>query len=301
MKFLVTGATGFIGKNLVSYLQRAGVEVATCGRTMYEYSQEHYIVDLKSIHDVRSMIGHSQPDIIVHLAGSSAGKPDYDNPSLVFEENVSGTNNLATACSTLKTSPKFLLASSIVVYGNMQSPDDWLLELSPRNPTTPYGISKLTCEHIINMYTKQGVIQGTSLRLGATVGPMLTHGVVFDFMKKIRDNSENLEVIGKCPGSQKPYTHVDDIINGIMIISSLPSFRQAYNLCNEDSLSIKDLAAGVLEGMGAKRSLIWKDINWAGDNPVLRVCSYKMKDIGWKSNYTSYNAIVKAVKENITE
>jgi UDP-glucose 4-epimerase len=300
MKFLVTGASGFIGQNLVRYLQNTEIEVATCSRGMCEYSKEHYIVDLKSIEDVRNMIIHSQPDVIIHLAGSSAGKPDYKQPSLVFEENISGTNNLIAACELLKFPPKFILASTIVVYGNMTSPDDWLLELSPRNPTTPYGISKLTCEHLVGMYTKQNIINGTSLRLGATVGPNLTHGVVFDFMQKIKNNPENLDVIGRCPGSMKPYTHVDDVINGIMIVSSLPSFRFAYNLCNEDALSIKDLASAVLEGMSAKRSLVWKDINWAGDNPVLRVCSYKMKDIGWKSTSNSYESIVKSVRQNIT-
>lgn len=293
MKYLVTGASGFIGKNLCEYLDKNNLKYATCGRSNIEWSKEHYILDLAG-RGVGEMMTDCKPDVILHLAGNASGRPDPNKPNLVFEDNVFSTHNL------LLNAPKdcrFVLASTIVVYGNMTGKEFY--EYNPRLPTTPYGLSKLTAEHLVRMFTSQGKVNGVCARIGATVGKGLTHGVVYDFIKKIRNNPTTLELIGHCPGSVKPYNHVNDIINGLMCIAHTDARYTEYNLCNRDNISILELADAVLNAMQEKRELKWLDTNWIGDNPVLKVNNNRLRSLGWKPELNSYASVLISTRENL--
>jgi UDP-glucose 4-epimerase len=164
-----------------------------------------------------------------------------------------------------------------------------------------YGVSKVAAENIISFYNH---LYPVILRLGATVGPNLTHGIIYDFIRKLQGPDEFLEVLGDEPGSSKPFLHISDLdvpmelaINGV-----LGGAWNVYNVCNSDQASVKDIAEAVKSVTGINKEVKWlgSGANWKGDNNVLRADIELMSFLnGWSPKLTSIEAIKRTVKENL--
>ena len=314
-KILVTGGTGFLGTHLVRHLRSLALEheVRTVSRRRisgegsrgfifyrptgedrtghYDEGLQHFSFDLTDRIAVKRMFYYYQPDIIFHLAAN----PMVKNPEGIFRDNVEVTQNLLKYCSE---NCRFIFASSIVVYGDcIKCPKS--KERDVPKPTSEYGITKLASEHLINMFTSRGKVRGVNLRLCATVGGGLTHGVIFDFIRKLQ-NDHVLEVLGSSPGSTKPYLYIDDAIRAFMLMANKDKIKGPWNIVPDNEVSIHQLARAVMSGLGIDKEIKWlgEKANWAGDNRYLCASNGHIKSIGWKLDYdSSFDAIKQCVKE----
>ena len=247
MKILVTGATGFIGQHLVKALMNSGEhEIVTVSRS----DNKDIIGDKRIVCDLADTSSNQfelecqnyQPEVIFHLASNAVPNLEGKDPYSMIKDNIISTHRIAEIAPQ---DCRVVLISSVTVYG------DWLFnshhEKSTKykekhftKPTSIYGMTKRASESIIEIYTKSGKINGCSLRLCATIGEGLTHGIIKDFIAKLQGSNEWLEALGEWPGSTKPFCHVDDAVQAMLLMMN-NSHKSRFNVCPDNELSVEEV------------------------------------------------------------
>ena len=295
MKVLITGATGFLGQRLAMDLLRQGdVEIVTMSRKpVFATATKHYCCDLgftnpdsKHYSFFSNVCQLEKPDVIFHLAGNPLSRLDEQDPHSILVDNIIGTQKV------LHYAPqncRVVLASTVIVYG------DWLLrdkadaqyeEPFRTEPTSVYGMTKRAAESLVEIYTSSERVNGVSLRLCATIGPNLTHGVIKDFMAKLKSPSEHLEILGDAPGSTKPYCHIDDAISALKLVG-FSDLSGEFNVVPDDTITIEKLANCVMDNFNIHKPIKWlgEGANWKGDNRAIQISNKKLKDCGWNPSF----------------
>ena len=141
-------------------------------------------------------------------------------------------------------------------------------------------------------------VSGVSLRMCATVGPNLTHGVIKDFIQKLQSPSEYLDVLGDEHGSKKPYCHIEDVVEAIILMSK-SDVTGEFNVLPDNAITINEVASAVMKGCGINKPINWlgDGANWKGDNKIIDVNNSKLKSFGWEPKFPdSHGVIVDMVK-----
>ena len=315
MKVLITGAHGFIGRNLFQRLlyEDSFSEIILLSRKLRakEYSPPHKIIKQYSINlgsldekensdkKIRDLLQTEKPDVIFHLAGNPTVKTDPDKPNQILADNITSTHQLAYYAPE---GCKIVLASSVIVYGNWLYNDIGLKPYNEEHRTEPisvYGATKRASESILDSYVEAGKIKSVYARMCATVGKGLTHGVVFDFIRKLYSLNSNLEALGDEPGSFKPYCHIRDVVNALVLLAKSEA-SGAYNIVPDDYINISQVASAVMKGLGIHKPVkfLGSKSNWKGDNKYLICDNKKLKELGWNLKFpNSYDAIVDVVSQ----
>lgn len=320
MKILVTGGTGFIGSHLTKQLRESysGIhnQVYTVSRTRLKggspqngyffhtpighdnmgYCQRdlmHITADLSDRESACKVMKTFNPDMVFHLAANPLTKMG-DDPFKIMHDNMMSTQYI---CEYAKQDCRVVFASSIVVYGttNGTKPS----ESSDIQPTSLYGVSKHAAEGIVNVYTQLGRIRGVNLRLCATVGAGVTHGILYDFVRKLQSDSPDFELLGDMPGSNKPYLYIDDAVSAFMSMCD-PSFSGVYNICPDDNITVHFIAnlAKTVTGISKPNKWLGSAANWKGDNPELMACNNKAKNNFWQPKFNnSGDAVTQAIRD----
>lgn len=296
MKVLLTGKTGFIGRHLEKYFSKLS-DVSELHCTVRRQADANgifdHVLDLTDKYAVKTMLHEVQPDVILHFAANPTTKLDHDNPTLITTNNIVSTQNL------LHYAPagcRFIFASTILVYG--ETPIFANEKIAP-NPTSVYGASKLACEGLVSAYTNMGLVKGVSLRLSATIGKNLSHGILYDFMKKVYSDSREFEILGNSPGSSKPFTHVKDVCRVTKHFMRNEKIG-AYNVCPMDNISALEIAEIVMGTTNKIKPIkfLGSDSLWIGDNNLLKIDNTKLLNSGLYLKYpTSTIAIASVVRE----
>lgn len=291
MKILLTGVSGFIGKNILNHLLKKNQhDIFSLGRSPIIDNKNHFSAcDLNEIESVKRVIDIVNPDIVLHFAANPIVRHDVTKPNDLLNTNIIGTNNLLHC---LQPNTRVIFASSIVVY------DEKVFlhtEYSPIKAKSIYSTSKIACESLLHAYKEYKNINYTIVRLGATIGNGLTHGLIFDILRKLKSDSKTLELLGNEPGSIKPFTHITDVIAAIELL--LYSGPELVNVCVHDPISVKDVAETVMETLSIKKDITWNPANWAGDNNKLHAYCGIIRGLGWKQQYTSKEAITKTIQD----
>jgi UDP-glucose 4-epimerase len=312
MRVLVTGGAGFIGSHLVDRLVGEGYRVRVVDnlssgsvenlrRHVDSNTVELVIGDLKdpqvalrSVEDV---------DVVFHFAANPEVRVSSIDPGVHFNENVVATFNLLEAMRR-RGVKEIVFASSSSVYGE---PDSIPVgEDAPLRPVSVYGASKASCESLIHAYTRLYGLRAVVLRYANIVGPRMRHGVVWDFIVKLRGNPVELEVLGD--GSQvRSYMHVSDAVEATMIawIRGGEGY-QVYNVAAEDWITVDEVANIVVEAMGLKSvRKIYKPVlhgvGWPGDVKRIALRIDRLKRIGFKPRTSSREAVKAVVEELLGE
>ncbi len=314
MKVLVTGGAGFIGSHLVDALVARRDEVSvldnlSAGRmdNLRQSADKQGFVfikgDLKNYGKWKDAIGGVS--LVFHFAANPEVRVGEVEPTIHFEENLLATFRLLEAMRKSGGKMSVVFASTSTVYGEasqLPTPEEY----GPMLPISTYGASKLGCESLISSYAYTHGIRGLILRLGNCVGPRAGHGVIFDFIEKLRSNPKSIEILGD--GSQKKsYVHIDDCVDGTLLACDnfLKSGRRVefYNLSSSDQVSVRRIAEIVIEEMG----LIGVQMNftggvdggrgWLGDVKVMHLSIEKLLKLGWKPKRNSEESIRAATKE----
>ncbi|NJE11155.1 NAD-dependent epimerase/dehydratase family protein [Thermococcus sp. MAR1] len=312
MKALVTGGAGFIGSHLVDRLMDLGWEV----RVLDDLSAG-------SLDNIKRWLGHKRfefiegdmrnpeiveeavdgVEVVFHLAANPEVRIGSQSPELLYETNVLITYNLLNAMRG--SSARYLVfTSSSTVYGDaslIPTPEDY----APLEPISVYGGAKLAAEALISGYAHTFGFRALIFRLANIIGERSNHGVIYDFINKLRRNPEELEILGD--GTQrKSYLHVSDTVDGMLHIfehfMKEGKTYDAYNLGNDDWITVKEIAEIVGEEMGLKPTFIFTGgvdggRGWKGDVKFMRLSIEKAKKTGWKPKMNSYEAVRRTVRE----
>ncbi|REE66701.1 UDP-glucose 4-epimerase [Paenibacillus taihuensis] len=194
MKAVVTGGAGFIGSHLVKALLEGGAVVHVIDNLSSGKREQVAPGAVLHTEDVRSaeakrIIAAVKPELVYHLAAQADVQQSILAPSLDASVNVTGTINILDACKEACVN-KIIFSSTSGVYGNLAK--ERITERDPAIPISFYGLSKLTAERYIHMYSQLYCLSYTILRYGNVYGPGQTAkgegGVIANFMERALGN-----------------------------------------------------------------------------------------------------------------
>ena len=288
-KAVVTGGAGFIGSHIVDRLIRDGVRVTVIDNLKTGFSS--YIeahgdtIDfvkgdiLETAKITRAMEG---AEVVFHMAANADVRGGMENTYIDLRENVEGTHSVLEAVRHSSVL-KLVFASSATVYGE---PEDFpTREDHPLVQTSVYGASKLAAEAYIQAYSEYFGIASYIFRFVSWIGERYSHGVVFDFVKKLLHNPSSLQILGD--GSQrKSYLSVKDGVAGIFhALEHARDSKNVFNLGHDEWMNVTDLADIVCEEMGL-RDVSYEYTGgkrgWIGDSPFVHLDTGRLKSLGWK-------------------
>jgi UDP-glucose 4-epimerase len=312
---IVTGGAGFIGSHLAKRLAANGYQVKVIDNfisgkveNLAQCDKKRVIVIRMDLTDRAKVLKEVQDaEVVYHFAADPDVKSSGVNPSSHFKNNVEATYNVLEACRLNKIQ-RLVFSSSSVVYGEakiMPTPEDF----SPLDPISIYGATKLACEAMINGYVRSFGLRALIFRPANIIGSGGTHGVILDFIKKLRDNPRELEILGDGT-QQKSYLHISDFVEALMI--SYHHFVEnsldldIYNAGSYDSTNVKEIANIVMNEMGLKNvntkftSGAAGGRGWVGDVKIMLLAVNKLAGLGWRPSLNSREAVKLATHELLT-
>jgi len=311
---LVTGGAGFIGSHTTEKLVKDGNFVIifdnlSSGKLEFV---EHllgdkaifYKGDLTVEKDVYSVFKAYDIDVVFHLAANPDVKTSSIDPWSHIQNNYLATYILLEVMRKFKVD-ELLFTSSSTVYGEAEvipTPENY----GPLKPISIYGATKLAREDLITAYSHTYGIKGAIFRFANVIGPKSTHGVIYDFINKLKRNPKELEILGD--GTQtKSYLYISDCIEGMLFgFENRREDMEIFNLGSEDWINVKRIAEIVVEEMGLEdvRFKFTGGIDgrgWKGDVKLMRLSIEKIKSYGWKPKYNSEESVRMTVKALIKE
>ncbi len=312
MRILVTGAAGFIASNLIPRLLSRGDEVAGAdnfflGKREYVASHPRFAfheIDLLELDRVVALMEEFRPERIWHLAANSDISYGTKYTDFDLKGGTLVTYNILEAMRRADVK-EIVFSSSGAVYGEpvvMPTPEDY----GPILPISLYAASKVACETLITAFAHNYDIRAWIYRFGNVVGPNPTHGVIHDFVLRLKDDPTRLVVLGD--GTQaKPYVHVEDTLDGMEFgIANAPEHVNVYNLAVEDQTSVREITEWTIEAMGIDRGAI--DVQygdsprgWRGDVPQVKLDTRRMQALGWRPKMSSHEAVRRTIAEVVAQ
>ena len=256
---LITGATGFIGRNLVRVLQEImksgnrGKIIAICrsrdkAEQVFECLGQPQFLEICQKDILSPMVIEGNVDYIIHAASIAASKYFKSVPVNVICPNVFGTYNLLRLAEEKKVQ-SFLFLSSGAVYGDDSNAEHDLMEyesfgIDALEPDNCYAISKKMGENLSVSFMRQYHVPVKIVRIAHTYGPGidLQDGHVYsDFVRDILEN-HNIHIKGTGQ-SKRPFCYISDAIAAILLVLLKGECGHAYNMANNSQfLSIRQLA-----------------------------------------------------------
>ena len=308
MNTLVAGAAGFIGSHLVDALLGAGHSVIGVDNYLLgskeniEHLEFHPLftmhnLDISDMHGIRRIFDDNAIDYVFHLAANSDIQAGGRDPNVDLKNTYMTTFNLLE-CMRMHGVKKLFFPSTSAVYGEKDG-ESMAEDTGPLNPTSYYGAAKLGSEALISVNCALHDISALVFRFPNVVGPRLTHGVIYDFIRKLKNDPKRLEILGD--GQQtKPYLYVGDLIEAIMQFMDAPSGMIVYNVGGETQTNVTQIADIICEVMGLQNvryKYTGGRVGWPGDVPVFAYDLTKIHNAGWSARYTSDEAVTRTVEE----
>jgi UDP-glucose 4-epimerase len=280
-RVLVTGGSGFIGRQTVAGLSRQGARVR--------------VVDLNphpdpSVDLVQGDIGDPAvlerafaegADAVVHLAAITSVLRSLEHPALTYATNVSGTHNLLEAARAAGVRA-LAFASTNAVTGPMDGPA--IAETAALRPLTPYGATKAAAEMLMSAYTSSYGLRCAALRLTNVYGPGMQakDSIVARLMRAIR-LGRTFEIYGD--GRQvRDYVHVADVVDAISLALAGAGWEGPMVIGTGQSLSVLEVVEEVRRVTGAQL-----DVRHApakpGEMPAVIVDPSRARAAGWSPRY----------------
>ena len=314
-KFFLVGGAGFIGSHFTDRLL-ADPEVERV--TLYdnfssgrEWHHAHHLGDarlrvvrgdVKELPALRSaMEGH---EVVIHLASNPDIARAATEPDIDFREGTYLTQNVLEAMRTT-SAKRILYASGSGVYGDLGETEA-TEDHGPLLPISTYGASKLAGEALICAYCHMFDLSACVFRFGNVVGRRQTHGVGFDFARRLLENPRELTVLGD--GTQsKSYIQVSDVVTAVLLAhAQVVRPFETFNVATGDYITVREIAELALECLGLSRhgtkiQFGSQNRGWKGDVPVIRLDTRRIRALGWRCGRTSREALRSSILEMLTD
>lgn len=301
-RYFISGGAGFIGSHFIERLLADGNTVTVYDNMVsgnplwlkpHLNSTAFNFVEgdlLDSDRLKNALEGH---DVVIHL-GANTDIIKGNNDTRVDLENCTiATHNMLEAMRATGVS-KILFASSATVYGDLTiypTPES----AGPLLPISLYGAGKLACEALISSYCHLFDMRAWIFRFGNVVGGRMNHGVIYDFIKKLEKNPNEIEILGDGK-QQKNYFLVEDCVDGMLYAMRHANENpcELFNLGTETTITVKDIAHTVIKEMGLENTTLrytGGQRGWPGDVPLVVFDVSRMKALGWETRESSEGAV----------
>ena len=304
MRYIVTGGAGFIGSNLVDRL-------LSLGHTVVAY--DNFSTGVESFLDqARANLAFSLVrgdtldlpaltaamhgcDAVFHLAANADVRFGTEHPRKDLEQNTIATFNVLEAMRATGVR-RIAFSSTGSIYGEAD-----VFPTPERAPfpvqTSLYGASKLAGEGMIAAYCEGFGFQGYIFRFVSILGERYTHGHIFDFYKRLRDNPHELYVLGN--GRQrKSYLYVQDCIDAIMLTMDTAQEKvNIFNLGADEYCQVNDSIGWITGHLGLTPALRYSggERGWIGDSPFIFLDCGKIRALGWKPTLTIRDGVLRTL------
>lgn len=249
---------------------------------------------------IDAMAGH---DVVIHLASNPDIARAALEPEIDFRQGTALTNNLVEAMRVCGV-PQLLYASGSGVYGDLGELEV-CEDYGPLVPISTYGASKLAGEALIASYCAMFGMKACAFRFANVVGARQTHGVGFDFVRRLMESPRRLRILGD--GSQsKSYIHVSDVVRAVLMAAALCDERFAvFNVATRDAITVTEIAVLAASCLQLEEPPQFEytggDRGWKGDVPIVRLNTEKIRSLGWECRYTSREAMQAALMAMIAD
>ena len=303
-KVCIVGGAGFVGSHFVDRLlatdEVQDLRVFDNFSSGRHWHLEHHRSDLRlavvegEVSDLSSLTEALRGvETVIHLASNPDIARAMTEPSIDFNQGTALTHNVVEAMRVVGAQ-SILYASGSGVYGdlgNFEVNEDF----GPLLPISTYGASKLAGEALIASYSYMFDLRGVAFRFGNVVGPRQTHGVGFDFLRRLIADGSELRILGD--GSQsKSYIHVSDVVEAVLTAArhGADPFT-AYNVATGDYVTVEEIAELAVDVAGTKGKTRFTytggDRGWKGDVPVVRLDTTRIRELGWSNQLSSTEAL----------
>jgi UDP-glucose 4-epimerase len=305
-RVLIVGGAGFIGSHFTDALL---ADSTTRAVTLYDnfssgqewhYSQhlgdERLSVVRGDANDLDTLTAAlAGQDLVIHLASNPDIAAAMTDPTIDFHEGTKITHHVVEAMRRAGV-PRIAYASGSGIYGDLGE-QEATEEHGPLIPVSTYGASKLAGETLISSYAYMFDMQGHVFRFGNVVGRRQTHGVGFDFVRRLIADPTHLDVMGD--GSQsKSYVLVTDVVAAVLgvVDAGLDEPFTAHNVATGDYITVREIADLAVDVVGLDAEAV--DVRygegnrgWKGDVPIVRIATDKIRSIGWEPSTGSAGAL----------
>lgn len=306
MKYFVTGGAGFIGSNMVDRLlsepdnEVIAYDNFSTGRKEFLEDAlkngrftlvEGNTLDLDKL--TQAMKGC---DLVFHFAANADVRMGCEHPRKDLEQNTIATYNVLEAMRA-NDIKRIGFSSTGSVYGEAE------VIPTPENAPFPvqtslYGASKLACEGLIAAYAEGFGYTAYIFRFVSILGERYTHGHVFDFCKRLKDDPDHLHILGD--GHQKKsYLYVKDCMEAILtVVRNAKERVNIYNLGTDEYVEVNDSVRFICGKLNVKPEFTYAggERGWIGDNPFIYLDTSKVRELGWKPKYSIEEGVLKTVE-----
>jgi len=305
MDVVVTGGAGFIGSHLVDVLVARGDRVTVIDN-LSTGSEANLAAHLASgsITLVRADLlesgweGHLKgADTVFHLAADPDVRQSAISPERQVQQNIVATTRVLEALRHHGVR-NLAFTSTSTVYGEasvIPTPEEY----TPMEPISVYGATKLACEALISAYSHSFGIRSFTFRFANIIGPRSDHGVIPDFVRKLREKTRELEILGD--GSQtKSYLDVSECVRAMLFaVEHAREPVNVFNIGSEDWIDVTTIADIVVAAMGLSRveyRFTGGMRGWVGDVPRMLLSIERLKSLGWRPQMGSRESVVAAAR-----
>ncbi|HEY5025156.1 MAG TPA: NAD-dependent epimerase/dehydratase family protein [Acidimicrobiales bacterium] len=311
-RFCIVGGAGFIGSHFVDRL--LGDDAVT-GVTVFDnfssgrhWHLEHHAdkrlqVVQADVRDLDALVdAMAGSHTVIHLASNPDIARAATEPAVDFDQGTLLTHHVVEA-ARLSGVTRLLYASGSGVYGDLgeiEADEDH----GPLIPVSTYGASKLAGEALIASYCFMFDLRACVFRFGNVVGPRQTHGVGFDFIRRLLEDPTELHILGDGKQS-KSYVHVTDIVDAVLLAAEqAPLPFAAFNVATGDYITVAEIAELALEILGLEGTELryaGGDRGWKGDVPVVRINTDRIRRLGWANAMSSRQALAASMRSMVQD
>jgi len=309
--YLVVGGAGFIGSHFVDALlgsadvDRVAVyDNFSSGQAWHLAHHDHderlVVVqgDVKDLDDLAKAMDGTRT--VVHLASNPDIARAMTDPEIDFVEGTLLTQRVVEATRRAGVE-RLLYASGSGVYGDigyLEAAEDH----GPLVPTSTYGASKLAGEAMLSSYSAMFGLVARAFRFGNVVGRRQTHGVGYDFVRRLREEPSRLRILGDGRQS-KSYVHVDDVVAAVLLADgAAPDPFAVFNVATGDYVTVLEIAELAMEALaldpaGVELEFTGGDRGWKGDVPIVRLDTDRIRALGWSNRLGAADAIRRSLAD----
>lgn len=307
---LITGGAGFIAVNLARRLLAAGDRVVAVddlslgrraalaefeGSNRFAFHEADCAV-ASAIEDALAQTGGTV-DEVWHLAANS------DIPAGVADHRIDLHHTFMSTIGTLEYMKAHGIgtlhfASSSAIYGD-HGETEIHEDIGPLQPISNYGAMKLASEAQIRAAVEAWLPRANIFRFPNVIGVPATHGVILDFMRKLKADRAVLPVLGDGT-QQKAYLHVHDLVDAMTRIAAMDGRYLVFNIGPaDDGITVRSIAEAVRDRVAGDARLEFGESNrgWVGDVPRFRYSVARLAETGWAPSLGSDGAMRRAVDE----
>ena len=304
-RICIVGGAGFIGGHFVDRLLASDETEELTVYDNFSSGREWHLAahqtdarlnvikgDVRDLEDlVAAVNGH---DTVIHLASNPDIARAMTDPAVDFDQGTLLTHHVAEAARRCGVGI-VLYASGSGVYGDLGE-REVSEDHGPLVPVSTYGASKIAGEALLASYAAMFGITARAFRFGNVVGPRQTHGVGFDFIRRLLDDPRCLRILGNGQQS-KSYIYVEDVLEAVLTAARLATEAfSVFNVATGDYVTVTEIAELAVDVVGlpagsTQFEYSGGDRGWKGDVPVVRVNTDRIRALGWKNERTGPQAL----------